>query len=82
MALSKATVVLMDKGMFGACSCGGDVLFYSDHGVQCRKCSKLYGVWYDRIKKKKILNRIFKTVTSTPVLGGKLSHGEEDITVD
>ncbi|MBI4258793.1 MAG: hypothetical protein HY619_07545 [Thaumarchaeota archaeon] len=44
--------VLEDKGVFGACSCGGDVRFYSDSGVKCSVCGKLYGLWYIRRKVK------------------------------
>ncbi len=33
------------KGVFGPCSCGGEVLYYTDRGVRCSTCGKLYGVW-------------------------------------
>jgi|TARA_B100000315_G_scaffold208041_1_gene203100 hypothetical protein len=36
------------KGVFGPCSCGGDVLYYTDKGVRCSTCGKLYGVWADK----------------------------------
>lgn len=36
------------KGVFGPCSCGGEVLYYTDRGVRCSTCGKLYGVWANR----------------------------------
>jgi hypothetical protein len=36
------------KGVFGPCSCGGEVLYYTDKGVRCSTCGKLYGVWANR----------------------------------
>ncbi|MCP8308331.1 MAG: hypothetical protein H3Z54_06515 [archaeon] len=42
--------VVVEKGIFGKCSCGGEVLFYSDQGVRCKKCGKLYGTWFQRKK--------------------------------
>lgn len=36
------------KGVFGPCACGGDVLYYTDKGVRCSTCGKLYGVWADK----------------------------------
>lgn len=33
------------RGIFCSCSCGGEVLFYSDKGVRCSTCGKLYGIW-------------------------------------
>jgi len=37
-----------NKGEFGPCSCGGKVLYYTDRGVRCSTCGKLYGVWANR----------------------------------
>ena len=48
--MTKTVMVQSEKGNFGTCSCGGEVLFYSHHGVQCKKCGKLYGVWYFKRK--------------------------------
>jgi hypothetical protein len=36
------------KGIFGPCSCGGEVLYYTDKGVRCSTCGKLYGVWTEK----------------------------------
>ncbi|MEE9585705.1 MAG: hypothetical protein V3W09_02270 [Nitrososphaerales archaeon] len=36
------------KGVFGPCSCGGEVLYYTDKGVRCSTCGKLYAVWAER----------------------------------
>ncbi len=33
------------KGVFGPCSCGGEVLYYTDRGVMCETCGNLYGRW-------------------------------------
>ena len=33
------------KGVFGSCSCAGEVLYYTDRGVRCSTCGKVYGVW-------------------------------------
>ncbi|MEM1993912.1 MAG: hypothetical protein QXW32_00310 [Nitrososphaerales archaeon] len=46
-------IILNDKGVFGVCSCGGDVMFYSNRGVLCTKCGKLYGIWQYRRGRKK-----------------------------
>ena len=39
---------LYEKGLYGPCSCGGSIFYYSDHGVRCDKCKQIYGVWSDR----------------------------------
>lgn len=62
-------IILKEGGVFGKCSCGAEVLFYSNHGVQCKKCGKLYGVWHFR-RKKKGSDETFKNDTSTYVRGG------------
>jgi len=36
---------LPSKGVFCSCSCGGEVLYYSDKGVRCSTCGKLYGIY-------------------------------------
>jgi len=33
------------KEPFGRCSCAGEILYYTDRGVRCSTCGKLYGVW-------------------------------------
>jgi|GEM_PF-3223874 hypothetical protein len=43
--------VLEERGVYGKCSCNGDILFYSDYGVRCKECGKLYGLWYDDIRR-------------------------------
>jgi len=51
--LREKPIILTDKGVFGVCSCGGDIMFYSNRGVLCRRCGKLYGTWqYKRGKKR------------------------------
>lgn len=41
-------VVLEEKGVFGTCSCGAEVRYYSNNGVVCSRCGKLYGTWLIR----------------------------------
>ncbi|MGQ9719448.1 MAG: hypothetical protein ACUVWK_06410 [Nitrososphaerales archaeon] len=40
--------VVEERGAYGKCTCGGEVLFYSDFGVRCKACGKLYGTWFHR----------------------------------
>jgi predicted secreted acid phosphatase len=49
----QTTLVLKQLGKYGDCACGGDVVYYSDFGVRCEKCTKLYGTWVENIKKAK-----------------------------
>ena len=49
--IQRTITVLETRGQFGNCTCGGRVLYYSDSGVKCEACGKLYGVWSTRIKK-------------------------------
>ena len=46
-------IILADKGIFGICTCGGEIMFYSNRGVLCTRCGKLYGVWQYRRGRKK-----------------------------
>ncbi len=41
--------VIEERGIYGKCSCGGDLLFYSDQGIRCKECGKLYAFWYDSL---------------------------------
>ncbi|MEE8186282.1 MAG: hypothetical protein V3U49_02170 [Nitrososphaerales archaeon] len=43
--IQRIVEVLDGKGEFGSCTCGGIIKFYSDAGVKCSSCNKLYGVW-------------------------------------
>ena len=65
------------KGVFCHCACGGDVLYYTDKGVRCSTCGKLYGVWADKhnllIKRAKSL--LDKTQRITP----KTENSDEPI---
>ncbi len=51
--IQRLVQVIKDRGSFGTCSCGGEVLFYTDSGVKCSTCGKLYGLWYLRRKANK-----------------------------
>jgi hypothetical protein len=44
----RAIESIHSKGVYGPCSCGGEVLYYTDRGVRCSTCGKLYGVWKQR----------------------------------
>jgi hypothetical protein len=65
--------VVEEKGIFGKCSCGGEVLFYSDSGVRCKRCGKLYGTWFKRKKvaikhsQESLLKREVEESTENPV---------------
>ncbi|MCS4538721.1 MAG: hypothetical protein HYY67_07690 [Thaumarchaeota archaeon] len=48
--IQRTITVLETRGVFGTCNCGGRVLYYSDSGVKCESCGKLYGVWSIRHK--------------------------------
>ncbi|MBM3897040.1 MAG: hypothetical protein FJ358_00715 [Thaumarchaeota archaeon] len=48
--IQRTITVLETRGVFGTCNCGGRVLYYSDSGVKCESCSKLYGVLCARHK--------------------------------
>jgi hypothetical protein len=56
-------IVLPEKGVFGVCSCGGDIMFYSNRGVLCSRCGKLYGTWQYRRGRKKNPYRMLQNVT-------------------
>jgi hypothetical protein len=53
LKLREEPIVLTDKGVFGVCSCGGEIMFYSNRGVLCTRCGKLYGIWQYRRGRKK-----------------------------
>ena len=40
--------IVDNKTEYPPCSCGGDVKAFSDRGVRCVICDKLYGIWYER----------------------------------
>lgn len=66
--MKTAVTMIKEGGVFGKCSCGAEVIFYSNHGVQCKKCDKLYGVWH--YIRKKNSNETLKNKTSTYIGGG------------
>ncbi len=51
------------KGVFGPCACGGEVLYYTDQGVRCATCGKLYGVWTNR--RQSLIKRAKDLLTQT-----------------
>jgi hypothetical protein len=51
VVVSPETFKNKDQGTWGSCGCGGKISYYSDFGVRCEKCSKLYGTWVEDLKK-------------------------------
>ena len=51
--VAQATLVLKQHGKYGDCTCGGNIVYYSDYGVRCEKCKRLYGTWVEDLKKAK-----------------------------
>ena len=46
-------LILEQLGSFGDCHCGGKIVYFSDYGVRCKDCMKLYGTWVEDLKKAK-----------------------------
>jgi hypothetical protein len=45
----QAILVEPQLGVYGKCGeCGADILYYSDYGVKCSNCHKLFGTWSSR----------------------------------
>jgi len=44
-AVKEAPYVVKEKGVFGYCDCGHEVYYYSDRGIRCSSCGRLYGTW-------------------------------------
>ena len=59
--------VVEECGIFGECLCGGDIIFYSDSGVKCKDCGKLYGTWLKRKNRKPRLSTVIKDNMETSV---------------
>ncbi len=47
------TAKVKDQETWGNCGCGGRISYYSDFGVRCEKCKKLYGTWVENLKRAK-----------------------------
>ncbi|MCL4435420.1 MAG: hypothetical protein M1503_06075 [Thaumarchaeota archaeon] len=67
------------KGVFGPCSCGGEVLYYTDRGVRCSTCGKLYGVWANRPRA--LLSRAKEILAQEPTTG-EVKEIMEDVTAE
>ncbi len=67
------------KGVFGPCSCGGEVLYYTDRGVRCSTCGKLYGVWANRPIA--LLKRAKEILAQEPTTG-EVKEIMEDVQVE
>jgi len=46
-------IKVKEQGTWGNCGCGGKIVYFSDFGVRCEKCKKLYGTWVENLKKAK-----------------------------
>ena len=49
----RGTAIVAERGAWGSCGCGGRIVYYTDFGVRCEKCSKLYGTWVENLRKAK-----------------------------
>jgi hypothetical protein len=65
--------VVKEKGIFGKCSCGDDILYYSDSGVRCKNCGKLYGTWFN--KKRSAIKHSEETLK-------KIENSEENLSME
>ncbi|MEM3084966.1 MAG: hypothetical protein QXP61_07755 [Nitrososphaerales archaeon] len=45
--------VVKEKGVFGCCDCGHEIFYYSDRGIRCSACNKLYGTWKEKVSKQR-----------------------------
>jgi glycyl-tRNA synthetase (class II) len=46
-------IKIKEQGTWGNCGCGGKIVYFSDFGVRCEKCHKLYGTWVENLRKAK-----------------------------
>ena len=65
------------KGVFSSCSCGGNVLYYTDRGVRCSTCGKVYGVWGSNGGT--IINRANRIYRKMPILEFDNEYSTENI---
>lgn len=49
----QGTLIVNQLGKYGDCGCGGNIVYFSDYGVRCESCNRLYGTWVENIKKAK-----------------------------
>ncbi len=49
----QSVLIVSTMGKWGECNCGGTVHYYSDFGVRCGECNKLYGTWVENLRKSK-----------------------------
>jgi hypothetical protein len=47
----EAPYIVKEKGVFGHCECGYEIYYYSDRGIRCSACAKLYGTWKEKTQK-------------------------------
>lgn len=66
------------KGVFASCSCRGEVLYYTDMGVRCSTCGKLYGIWAN--KSNSLIQRTKKLILKTQDYGSRDEVSDEPIT--
>lgn len=71
---------IQSKGVFGPCSCGGEVLYYTDMGVRCATCGKLYGVWTE--KRRSLIQRANKLLLQIQESEPKDEKSEESLIFD
>lgn len=66
-----------NKGIFGSCACGGEVLYYTDKGVRCSTCGKLYGVWTD--KRNSLIQRTKDLIEKTQTFNHEGDESDKEI---
>lgn len=59
--------VIETRGQFGQCTFGGRVMYYTDSGVKCESCGKLYGVWHNRNNQNKNVAKKIEEVYSEKI---------------
>lgn len=67
-----------NKGIYGNCSCRGEVLYYNDMGVRCSTCGKLYGIWTNKYQS--LIQRTNKLINQTQNYDSKDEESDEPIT--
>lgn len=66
-----------NKGIFGPCACGGEVLYYTDKGVRCSTCGKLYGIWTDR--RNSLIQRTKDLIDKTQTFNNEDDNHDKEI---
>lgn len=71
---SAKDIVMSSMGKWGKCVCGGWVLYYSDYGVRCSECKRLYGTWIENLKKSKEMEKQRRQTIAGQIAMNKFSE--------